>query len=213
MLLSNVRSKFNQRLILNWSNDLSNTCCSLSKDYIKKHLDSEFCQNKKTNESVVNYIYNSANKSKFIHDSLKQKPNLIKDLFLKLINLDNLNNYKKSNINNYINNSINDEKRYFQELRYFHKLEILTIAVLDLNYLETIEQIVKRQSKLAEQLVLVAYEWCYSTLKKNLGTPLDKLNKELHMKILAMGKLGGDELNFSSDIDLMPSHNQVKDDS
>ncbi|ASK78309.1 bifunctional glutamine synthetase adenylyltransferase/deadenyltransferase [Paraphotobacterium marinum] len=203
ILFSNVRSKCNQRLILNWSNDLSNTCCSLSKDYIKKYLNSEFCQNKKTHESVVNYIYYSANKSKFIHDSLKQKPSLIRDLFLKLKNRDHLNNYKKLNIKNHINNSINDEKRYFQELRYFHKLETLTIAVLDLNDLETIQQIVKRQSKLAEQLVLVAYAWCYSTLKKSLGTPLDKLNQELHMKILAMGKLGGDELNFSSDIDLI----------
>ncbi|MCU7555606.1 bifunctional [glutamate--ammonia ligase]-adenylyl-L-tyrosine phosphorylase/[glutamate--ammonia-ligase] adenylyltransferase [Alteromonas sp. ASW11-19] len=79
---------------------------------------------------------------------------------------------------------------------------MLTIAVLDVTNRQTVEISLQQVSKLAESLINVAYQRLYTLLAVKHGTPMGE-HGEQPMFILAMGKLGGNELNFSSDIDLI----------
>lgn len=58
-------------------------------------------------------------------------------------------------------------------------------------------------SALAAALVEAALLWQERQLQTRYGQPLDEIGKPLRLTILGMGKLGGAELNFSSDIDLI----------
>ena len=97
-------------------------------------------------------------------------------------------------------------KNIFLALRKFKKREYIRIGLRDLlgkvKFQETVEDI----SNLADVCLQVAYEHADSKLRKKYGTPYyrdsDGNWKESEFSILAMGKLGGCELNYSSDIDL-----------
>lgn len=58
-------------------------------------------------------------------------------------------------------------------------------------------------SALAGALVEAALLWQERQLQTRYGQPLDENGNPLRLTILGMGKLGGAELNFSSDIDLI----------
>lgn len=97
-------------------------------------------------------------------------------------------------------------------LRNIRRTHSAAIAVLELNDVLTIEESMKRMSIMAEKLTQFAYLWSYATQQQVFGFPLlnskhsndlsDGLNQQ-NLLILAMGKFGGYELNFSSDIDLI----------
>jgi len=92
-------------------------------------------------------------------------------------------------------------------LRKFKKREYLRIGLRDLlgsaELMETIEDI----SNLADVCLQIAYEKADRDLKTKYGLPSYKDSegnwKESEFTILGMGKLGGQELNYSSDIDLI----------
>lgn len=103
-------------------------------------------------------------------------------------------------------------------LRKIRRTHSAAIAILELNGCLTIEESMWRMSILAEQLTRTAYLWSYASLQKVFGSPHsnsdntvsseksfspDKKNLFQNLMILAMGKFGGYELNFSSDIDLI----------
>lgn len=91
-------------------------------------------------------------------------------------------------------------------LRYFKRFEILRIAARDLNGLTPLEEVTRELSDLASASLHVAYEACYRLLVKDHGAPLTEASDGLRpavMTVLGMGKLGGRELNFSSDIDII----------
>jgi len=105
-------------------------------------------------------------------------------------------------------------------LRKSRRLHSASIAILELSGHMTIEQSSARMSCLAECLTQTAYLWSYSQQQVIFGKPVSRNNPSLKEKvklssleakeeasqnllILAMGKFGGDELNFSSDIDLI----------
>ncbi|MFT6734400.1 MAG: glutamate-ammonia-ligase adenylyltransferase [Polaribacter sp.] len=91
---------------------------------------------------------------------------------------------------------------YLRKIRYQHSA---AIAILELNNLISIEESSARMSILAENLTNAAYFWCYAFQSIKLGLPYNSGsdNEHQNMLILAMGKFGGEELNFSSDIDLI----------
>ena len=68
------------------------------------------------------------------------------------------------------------------------------------NMLET----TRDMSRLADAVICVAKDKLHSWLCETWGRPVGKLSgAEQHLLVLAMGKLGADELNVSSDIDLI----------
>ncbi len=93
-----------------------------------------------------------------------------------------------------------------KKLRYFKRFEILRIAARDLNGLAPLEEVTKELSDLASATLHVACENCSRILERDYGQPLKKIRDgadRATMTVMGMGKLGGRELNFSSDIDII----------
>ncbi|HEY4743182.1 MAG TPA: bifunctional [glutamate--ammonia ligase]-adenylyl-L-tyrosine phosphorylase/[glutamate--ammonia-ligase] adenylyltransferase, partial [Desulfuromonadaceae bacterium] len=91
-------------------------------------------------------------------------------------------------------------------LREFKRFEILRIAARDLNGLAPLEEVTAELSDLAAAALQVAYEVCRRCLVREHGVPLLQAETGVHeaeMTVIGMGKLGGRELNFSSDIDII----------
>ena len=84
-------------------------------------------------------------------------------------------------------------------IRQFRQLQMMTIAFFDIHKLQTIETSLLAVSHLANHIIIAANTCLFDALCKRYGAP--QHNQPL--LILAMGKLGGNELNFSSDIDLI----------
>jgi glutamate-ammonia-ligase adenylyltransferase len=95
---------------------------------------------------------------------------------------------------------LDDETQQFDLLRATKRREILHIGVRDLLRLASVEETFHALSFLAQALIASAYEVAATALKKNRELPPKSYR---YFTILAMGKLGGGELNFSSDVDLM----------
>jgi glutamate-ammonia-ligase adenylyltransferase len=93
------------------------------------------------------------------------------------------------------------------ELRRFKARQILRIGSRDLCGLASLEEVMAELSSLAAASLQRAYEVCGVQLQADYGEPLqedeDGARSPASMTILGMGKLGGNELNFSSDIDLI----------
>jgi glutamate-ammonia-ligase adenylyltransferase len=92
------------------------------------------------------------------------------------------------------------EQKQLDYLRFFKRRETLHIGVRDLLRICTVEETLTALSVLAEALISAAHWICATALRKEYGIPRESLTA---FTILAMGKLGGSELNFSSDVDLM----------
>ena len=92
-------------------------------------------------------------------------------------------------------------------LRRFKTREILRIGLQDLLGNLDLTGVTQELSNLAETCLQKAYEVCFGELKRRCGVPqyLDQGGrlKACRFAIIGMGKLGGSELNFSSDIDLL----------
>jgi glutamate-ammonia-ligase adenylyltransferase len=100
-----------------------------------------------------------------------------------------------------------DEKSFFRMLRLFRKQEMLRIGLRDLLGKAGLRETVEDLSDLAEACLQRAYVWADAGLAKRYGKPMaesaDNTSEPAGFAIIAMGKLGGRELNFSSDVDLM----------
>ena len=89
----------------------------------------------------------------------------------------------------------------------FKRREIMRIALRDLLGLADFRNVVSELSNLANSIITAIVELCYEEMVKSYGRPIcenqELKGKESSYAVVAMGKLGGCELNFSSDIDLM----------
>ncbi len=92
-------------------------------------------------------------------------------------------------------------------LRKFKKREYIRIGLRDLMGLVTLKENVGNLSDLADICLQIACDYSEKVLKKKFGTPFyEGPNGEIlesEFTVLSMGKLGGRELNYSSDIDLI----------
>ncbi len=97
-------------------------------------------------------------------------------------------------------------------LRQYRNYQMVRIIWRDLCKLADLNETMKDLSILAEVCVNVAIEKLTIWEKEKKGVPRDKDGKEQNLIVLAMGKLGAQELNMSSDIDLIycfPSHGET----
>ncbi|MFY1703468.1 bifunctional [glutamine synthetase] adenylyltransferase/[glutamine synthetase]-adenylyl-L-tyrosine phosphorylase [Micromonospora sp. WMMA1923] len=81
------------------------------------------------------------------------------------------------------------------ELRRAYRLALLRIAAADLTGGRGLEQTMAALSALADETLAAAYEIAVAELPE--GTPRPRLG------VVAMGKCGGDELNYVSDVDVI----------
>ena len=89
-----------------------------------------------------------------------------------------------------------DEERQMDWLREAHHAQVFRLLAQDLSGLLTVEQLADHLSDLADATLQVTLELCWSQLK---GRHRD----EASFAIVAYGKLGGKELGYASDLDLI----------
>jgi len=110
----------------------------------------------------------------------------------------------------------NDEATLHAVLRQFRHMTMLSIAWRDMLYKADIKQSLLAISHLADALINTANAWLYQKACERYGKPAaisqsvensysssQVSQQQQELLVIGMGKLGGRELNFSSDIDLI----------
>ncbi|HKX52164.1 MAG TPA: bifunctional [glutamate--ammonia ligase]-adenylyl-L-tyrosine phosphorylase/[glutamate--ammonia-ligase] adenylyltransferase [Nitrosospira sp.] len=100
---------------------------------------------------------------------------------------------------------INDEEGLHVVLRGLRKRVLLRVAARDLAGLADLSEVMSSMTTLAELTIGFALEHLYAWLTnpERYGQPKSADNRAQQMLVIGMGKLGGGELNVSSDVDLI----------
>jgi glutamate-ammonia-ligase adenylyltransferase len=96
-----------------------------------------------------------------------------------------------------------DESQLMSSLRILRQQEMMRIAWRDLNSLADTETILFELSDFSRAVVTVTLQYLEKERAESFGMPLDEDGEKQSLLVFAMGKMGGRELNFSSDIDLI----------
>ncbi|HVY63194.1 MAG TPA: bifunctional [glutamate--ammonia ligase]-adenylyl-L-tyrosine phosphorylase/[glutamate--ammonia-ligase] adenylyltransferase, partial [Gammaproteobacteria bacterium] len=95
------------------------------------------------------------------------------------------------------------ESQAMAALRRTRQIEMARIAWRDIAGLAGLDTTLAEVSLLADCLIGAATRYASLQLEPRFGRPRDATGRELPLLVLGMGKLGGKELNFSSDVDLV----------
>lgn len=157
--------------------------------------------------------------SDFFRDSITLEPQLLQDLIHSDLQRDRATEHYHTTAQELLH-SVNsessgksgkssatrdlpDEDSFMLSLRNWRRFEMLRILWRDLVRFSDTPTTLKCLSALADAAVIVAEEFSFLNLQKRFGTPVSEDDEEQRVIVLGMGKLGGRELNFSSDIDLI----------
>ena len=95
------------------------------------------------------------------------------------------------------------EEHLHRQLRQFRLREMLRIIWRDFTRLASMRDTTKDVTLLAEACINGALEYLHPATAAELGTPIGRSGREQQLSVIAMGKMGAQELNLSSDIDLI----------
>ena len=96
-----------------------------------------------------------------------------------------------------------DETALLQRLRQLRQQVWLVVTARDLAGRADLAEVVSAYSALAEACITAALDFHHAALAARHGEPRDESGQPQQMVVVGMGKLGGGELNVSSDIDLI----------
>lgn len=97
-----------------------------------------------------------------------------------------------------------DEEGIKKQLRQLRTWVMATVLLRDLNNLADVNEVMQTLSALADFALNQAQIFAEHQYSALYGQPIGKESREIqHLTVIAMGKLGGRELNASSDIDLI----------
>ena len=89
-----------------------------------------------------------------------------------------------------------DDEALLNLLRRAHHAEVFRTLARDVEGVLTVEQVADDLSALAEAVLRTTTAWCWDTLKK-------KHRESAQFAVIAYGKLGGKELGYGSDLDIV----------
>ncbi|VTU06745.1 bifunctional glutamine-synthetase adenylyltransferase/deadenyltransferase [Actinobacillus indolicus] len=139
--------------------------------------------------------------SEFVTQQLQKQPELLQAWLKKQPTIEDCEHYTERL--QAVISAVKNEDELHRELRRFRHREMATLSFIQSNQLASTQQVFERLSDLAEALILGARDWLFEQMCNEYGTPMNELGEKQELLILGMGKLGGRELNFSSDIDLI----------
>lgn len=90
-----------------------------------------------------------------------------------------------------------------QQLRQFRHLQLALVAFHDLTGRSSTDEVLRCLSEIADVCIKRALEVAELVYESRFGLPADEDGNALSLIVVGMGKLGGSELNFSSDVDLI----------
>ena len=157
------------------------------------------------NESIASSIARVWACSEFVQSCCLRWP----DSFARLLDSDALlgstiaSNRQSKNLDNLVQQLMATAEEAPALLRRFRRLEMMRIAWRDLAGWANLDETLADLSALADGLVQTACDQAVRDLGPRYGLSLDRAGEVQPMIVLGMGKLGGGELNFSSDIDLV----------
>jgi glutamate-ammonia-ligase adenylyltransferase len=96
-----------------------------------------------------------------------------------------------------------DETALKARLRRLRERVFLRVMARDLTGLASLDEVCGTMSDLAEISLRAALDWADAGLRAEFGTPRSPAGRAQQLVVVGMGKLGGRELNVSSDIDLV----------
>ncbi len=103
----------------------------------------------------------------------------------------------------------NDEEQLLERLRQFQRAALFRLAVADLLARLPVMQVSDRLTDLAELIVERAFCLAWEHVTARLGTPMcgeDAQRRAVQIAVIGYGKLGGLELGYASDLDLVFVH-------
>ncbi|HEY1381153.1 MAG TPA: bifunctional [glutamate--ammonia ligase]-adenylyl-L-tyrosine phosphorylase/[glutamate--ammonia-ligase] adenylyltransferase, partial [Gemmataceae bacterium] len=99
-----------------------------------------------------------------------------------------------------------DDAGTLRTFRRFRRRQILRIAVADVVRDRPLEDVTRDITRAAEAALDVAVGHAWRQLTARFGEPVAADGRPARLAVIGFGKLGGEELNYSSDIDLMFVH-------
>jgi glutamate-ammonia-ligase adenylyltransferase len=94
------------------------------------------------------------------------------------------------------NSGEDDDESLLNLLRRAHHAEVFRILARDVEGRLTVEQVADDLSALAEAVLRITTRWCWDRLK-------NRHRPDCHFGVVAYGKLGGKELGYGSDLDIV----------
>ena len=163
------------------------------------------------NQQQREELYRIMGLSDFIAEQLCRHPDWISPLFNGL--RDNLERQSFDREVHQLLEACASEDDAKAQLRQYRNRQMIRLAWRDFCGYVSLEDSLLDLSALSEALVIGGRDWLYTDMCKQLGTPCDSEGNPQPLLVLGMGKLGGRELNFSSDIDLIftfPEHGETQ---
>ncbi len=97
-----------------------------------------------------------------------------------------------------------DEVQFMADLRLARQRLMLWVAFRDLNGIASLKEVTHALSYFAQEVLDLSIAYIREDLHQRFGLPWSTVtNQEMPLMVVGMGKLGGLELNLSSDIDLI----------
>ncbi|MBT6066152.1 MAG: bifunctional [glutamate--ammonia ligase]-adenylyl-L-tyrosine phosphorylase/[glutamate--ammonia-ligase] adenylyltransferase [Proteobacteria bacterium] len=103
-----------------------------------------------------------------------------------------------------IGNLGKDTSTLMSELRQIRKIEITRLGWRDLMGLAPLNEVMLTLSELADASIDAALSCAHQKIREQYGEPIGEVSSEpVQLSVIGLGKLGGRELNMSSDVDLL----------
>ncbi len=107
-----------------------------------------------------------------------------------------------------------DEEAVLDTLRRAHHAEVFRTLVRDVEGLITVEQVADDLSALADATLHTAIQWAWAHLQQRPGKQgAWAVGRQPHFAVIAYGKLGGKELGYGSDLDVVFLYDDTQDDT
>ncbi len=147
----------------------------------------------------VEVLISIAVNSNYLTDILVRNP----EYFYWIVNPSNLNkNLNEDELKKDLSQNINSYKSLNAKLNFLRsqkRKEILRVGAKDILGINDLKTITEELSILARSITSLLFSTCYIEVLRKYNLQMD----ENSYCLIALGKLGGNELNYSSDIDLI----------
>ena len=142
--------------------------------------------------------------STFVAEQLSRNPEMLPEL---LTSGDLYSTYEYDHYQNSLKSlfaPLETEEQLHKTVRCFRQREQVRLIWRDLNRFSDMRTTTRELSWLADACVEQTMNWLYQQASERWGKPIGRESKKpQRMVVLGMGKLGANELNLSSDIDLI----------